>query len=264
MKATKVSIVIVVILTMAGNVQAALTDGLVAHYPFDGTAADASGNGNDGTANGPSLTNDRFGAADSAYLFDGVDDYIQIGDKFNDITLPFSITAWINKSGPDAVYGIFTSDDTASVGTGNYYGFWFRIYNGNVLNLGFGDGTGSGLSDRRSKFSTSTIENDTWTFVAAVVRGPTDMDLYIDDADAGGYYQGTAGPMIHNTYDAVVGRKSRWGPEQFNGKIDDIRIYNRALSLTEVTELYQIPEPTTLLLLGFATPILLRLRARSQ
>ncbi len=53
-----------------------LTDGLVAYYPFDGNADDASGNGNHGIVHGATLTMDRFDNADSAYSFDGVDDYI--------------------------------------------------------------------------------------------------------------------------------------------------------------------------------------------
>ena len=55
-------------------------------YTFNGNALDASGNGNDGTVNGPTLTADRFGAPNSAYLFDGIDDYIDAG------TSDFSLT----------------------------------------------------------------------------------------------------------------------------------------------------------------------------
>ena len=49
-----------------------LDSGLVAHYPFNGNANDESGNGNDGTVNGATLTTDRFGNANKAYSFDGV------------------------------------------------------------------------------------------------------------------------------------------------------------------------------------------------
>ncbi len=61
------------------GVAQSLTDGLVAHYPFNGNANDASGNGNDGLpANGAHLTTDRTGQGDSAFEFDGVDDFIQV------------------------------------------------------------------------------------------------------------------------------------------------------------------------------------------
>ena len=49
-----------------------IDSGLVAHYPFNGNANDESGNGNDGTVNGATLTTDRFGNANKAYSFDGV------------------------------------------------------------------------------------------------------------------------------------------------------------------------------------------------
>src|SRR5215475_7065552 len=59
--------------------QVNLSQGLLAYYPFNGNANDASGNNNHGTPmNGVQLTTDRFGNANSAYLFDGVDDYITI------------------------------------------------------------------------------------------------------------------------------------------------------------------------------------------
>jgi hypothetical protein len=56
-----------------------INDGLVAYYPFNGNANDESGNGHNGTINSATLTSDRFGNPNSAYSFDGVNDYIDIG-----------------------------------------------------------------------------------------------------------------------------------------------------------------------------------------
>jgi hypothetical protein len=53
---------------------------LLAYYPFNGNANDESGNGNHGTIHGPVLTEDRFGNPNSAFSFDGVDDYIDLGN----------------------------------------------------------------------------------------------------------------------------------------------------------------------------------------
>ncbi|MCP4711003.1 MAG: hypothetical protein GY869_20455, partial [Planctomycetes bacterium] len=74
-----------------------LEDELVAYYPFNGNANDESGNGNNGTVNGASLTKDRFGSADRAYGFDGADDYIdfEILDAV-DISRPLSIGCFLN------------------------------------------------------------------------------------------------------------------------------------------------------------------------
>lgn len=57
-----------------------LEDGLVAYYPFNGNADDGSGNGLNGVIYGATLTEDRFGNSNSAYSFDGVDDYASLGN----------------------------------------------------------------------------------------------------------------------------------------------------------------------------------------
>ena len=54
------------------------TNGLVGYWPFNGNAKDESGNGTNGTVNGPLLTTDRFGNSNAAYNFDGIDDYVEI------------------------------------------------------------------------------------------------------------------------------------------------------------------------------------------
>ena len=60
------------------DISEVLTDGLVLNYTFSGDASDGTSNNNDGTVNGATLTEDRFGEENSAYLFDGEDDYISI------------------------------------------------------------------------------------------------------------------------------------------------------------------------------------------
>jgi hypothetical protein len=75
--------------------------------------------------------------------------------------------------------------------------------------------------------------------VAAVVRGYKDMDLYINDQDAGGSYSGTGAIMVHNDYPAQIGMKSRGGPFHFDGKIDDVRIYDTALTVGHIEQVYQ-------------------------
>ena len=80
-----------------GNAQG-LDQGLVGWWKFDGDATDSSGNGNDGTVNGATLTTDRHGQASKAYSFDGVDDYIlvphhsSIDFNKND---PHTISVWV-------------------------------------------------------------------------------------------------------------------------------------------------------------------------
>ena len=80
-------------------VTAGLTDGLVAYYPINGNANDESGNENHGTVHGATLVEDRFGNANSAYSFDGVDDIINLGspqalDDVFDGVHDFTFSAW--------------------------------------------------------------------------------------------------------------------------------------------------------------------------
>ena len=86
-----------------------LTNGLVAYYPFNGNANDASGNGNDGTVQGAVPTTDRFGNANSAYAFDGLTDYIELPlntGNLNGLSRA-TFSAWINPNqmkGENAIF----------------------------------------------------------------------------------------------------------------------------------------------------------------
>ena len=71
------------------------TNGLVGWWPFNGNANDESGNGYNGTVTGPALTPDRFGNGNSAYNFDGVDDYIIIQNNSNQLAYEFTFSAWV-------------------------------------------------------------------------------------------------------------------------------------------------------------------------
>ena len=97
------------------------TDGLVGWWPFNGNATDESGNGNDGVVNGATLTEDRYGIANSAYLFDGINDFIQVEDDMDTLDLlgNFTISCWIK-------FGSMNADA---------YSLIFKHY-GNIDNMG--------------------------------------------------------------------------------------------------------------------------------
>jgi hypothetical protein len=87
------------------------SDGLVAWYKFDGNTADSSGNGNNGTNNGATLTTDRFGNANRAYSFNGSTQYIDVGTmSFN---LPLTASVWMKSS------VVNTVDYTSLIGWNN-------------------------------------------------------------------------------------------------------------------------------------------------
>ena len=87
-----------------------LTRGLVAWYPFDGNASDMSGNGHHGTVHGASLGTDRHGVANRAYSFDGVNDWILLGNSL----LPtngenWSTIMWVQNPQANSSHGILLS-----------------------------------------------------------------------------------------------------------------------------------------------------------
>ena len=98
-------------------------EGLVAYWPMDGNAEDASGNGNDGTVSGATLVEDRNGNTNSAYYFDGVNDMINIGNNVKP-AFPISVSVWFKDGDIDNAGTIFRNDH---VDSGAYrYGFMVR------------------------------------------------------------------------------------------------------------------------------------------
>ena len=79
--------------------QVNLNSGLVAYYPFNGNADDASGNGNNAIFNNATLTTDRFGVPNSAYYFNGIDNYMQIANSLSLVPQELSLCAIIKPLG---------------------------------------------------------------------------------------------------------------------------------------------------------------------
>jgi hypothetical protein len=210
-----------------GNVEAAT--GLTAGYSFtEGsgtTTADTSGNNISGTlVNGPTWTTGHSG---NALQFDGVNDYVSLG---NSATLPmggsFTVSAWVNESGNPADDGEILSkaDGTlqfkSSPDTGN-----------RTFGIGFTNTTGSNIQ----RYSSTVRSLNTWYYVTGVYNSATpSLDIYVNGVLDNGTLSGTI-PTSRNASSAnfEIGRRADFGL-YLNGKIDDLRIYNRALSLAEI------------------------------
>jgi hypothetical protein len=215
-----------------------INTGLVAQYDFTGNANDVSGNGNNGTVNGATLVADRFGNANSAYLFDGSSNYINIVNNsalnFSN-TVSFSISSWIKLSGSNANYsGIVTKMD----GSGN--GFQFVIGDNLTLNklaTEFGQGVvGVGFSGNQN------LNDGLWHQVMYIVdRLNNKVSFYVDNnLDAQVTSTNVSAANINNTSDLKIG-VDRTMTDYFNGIMDDIRIYNKALSACDIDSLFNIP-----------------------
>jgi YVTN family beta-propeller protein len=200
---------------------ASLEEGLIAYYPFNGNANDESGMGNHGTVHGATLTTDRFGNLNSAYSFNGVDDYIRIDNTstFDFLSGGFTLVAWVNFTQDNSDNGIIAKHDCG----------YFNGYYLGVLNNSFDFYV---TSDPRL-LTSETYKDGKWHFVVGVYDD-VNQYLYVDSVFK------TSQPRSHINpidLDISIGRMREYCG-YFNGMIDDVRIYNRALSEGEIQELF--------------------------
>lgn len=172
-----------------------------------------------------------------AISFDGVDDYIDFGDIYSDLELPFTISAWVYVDPTSNLFGpIFTNRNCDPIYTG------FRlIVDGTRISLEYGDGFGGNdPAYRNGKEATVDDMKGSWNHITAVVRSVSSMDLYRNGINVGG---GSTGGSSTKTMDsskpgfassAYFISNSRI--YRFKGVIDDIRLWNRALSETEIRQ----------------------------
>lgn len=217
-------------LVVTGNAQSFLTDGLVAYYPFNGNANDASGNGNNGTVFGATLTKDRFGESASAYNF-GQLEYIAGKDAPQLDFGPqssFSVFAWINFSGDvPGFQGIISKmyDDSNPTS-----GFQLGIFQ-NTVQVQMGP-------PPALTFNGSLTLNDGKWHMVGLRRTGIIADIWIDGRPEAGVSNPTLVPQDMTCTNSLFLGVDRNLSRFFPGSIDDIRIYNRALSQTEVQQLY--------------------------
>jgi hypothetical protein len=212
-------------LVLQVHAQSWLTNGLVAFYPFNGNANDLIGT-NSGTPYGAALTTDRFATPDSAYAFNGFNSTI----SFQQVPLTqvdnWTMSAWINPASLDQI-GMVASVGYDDGVTGD--GFAFGI--------GGAEAPGSNLS---GLFGGVSFLGSGYTFTAAgqwqhvaMVRTNGITRFFVNAVLTPNIVFLTPKPPTAFT----VGSQN--GVRFFNGLIDDLRIYNRALSPREVHELYQ-------------------------
>lgn len=213
------------------------TAGLVGYWPFNGNANDASGNGNNGNVNGATLASDRFGNPNSAYSFNGAGNYISVATNPSldfSINNKISVSLWIYPIAYAAgnFNKIFISKQSGSGTTQQGFNCWFNngnagmlIRNGSTDNFG-GPAYGSALPLNNWSHLTMTYDTGTAKF----------------------YYNGNliftatgqTSTIGNNSLDLLFG-KANWNninAEPFNGVMDEIAIYNRALSSSEVNAIY--------------------------
>lgn len=210
--------------TLSGSLQ----NGLIGYWPFCGNANDQSGNNNNGVVNGASLTTDRFGNTNSAYNFNGTSNKINFGTSQSLINLSqFTYSVWINRSvncGNDAIV------------ISNYGGNWAgNLLFGKVINNG--DAQIRLHKQNLSINSSSSISDNQWINLVAVKDNST-LKLYkngllIQTTDISNF-----GSVNNISFPFVIGGAGWSDSNYFMGKIDDVGVWNRALTPQEISQLY--------------------------
>ncbi len=209
---------------------------LVMHLKADGTALDASGNGNDGTlVNGTGYASGILG---QAFSFDGSNDYVTVAaDPALESTDLFSIAMWVRTP---TVGGLKLLADS-SHGSSNGNNGWALQLN-NIGQASFAYGNGSQFPEVNA---TTQIDDNIFRHLAATYDG-SNLKIYVD-----GQLEGTT---AYSGTPSATGATIRLGRHfslnrQFLGQMDDIRIYNNALTQSEISSLSSIPEPSSLAIL---------------
>lgn len=221
--------IIVILAIAAQSARADITTGLIARYTFDGNANDVSGNNNHGTlVGGITLTTDRFGAANRAYSFNGSNSYISVpaSASLNSPTTGCTQAAWVYLYGTSLVGSGFNPLLMKSLTTEN--GFMYRM----IANP---DYIGAAFNTWNTAMSAAQATPlNQWHHVATVFNGSTVRYFY------DGAFIGTQPMVMTITADnrpLTIGADTPGVFEIFNGKIDDVCIYNRALSDADILQL---------------------------
>jgi len=245
-------LLLLALLTVSQPVHADITTGLIARYPFDGNANDVSGNANHGALMGSvSGTTDRFGLPNRAYSFNGLNAYILVpaSTSLNSPTTACTQAGWALLYGVSQVGSGFNPLIMKSTTGDN--AFMYRM----ITNP---DYVGAAFNNWNTAQSAGQVTPlNTWHHFATVFNGAT-VRYFFD-----GVYIGSQPMVMSIAADnraLTIGADFPGIPEYFNGKIDDVCLYNRALSDADIAELYQQATPTAVigsapsLSVGYAMP----------
>jgi hypothetical protein len=221
--------------------RADLTNGLVAYYPFNGDASDASGNGHDGTIFNAVATADRFGQPLGALAFNGTNAYIDVPDSspLNLSATDFTIAAWIFETQRNTNFNDCIASKRAKASDSG----WFLSVRGDSDPQHTGCifySVSSGADPRM--YSANVVPLNQWHHVAVVYTfASASMSMFID-GKLDSATNGLPAPNPTNSNHMQLGKDSAAAFEDayfFQGNLDDLRIYDRALAASEIFELYQ-------------------------
>jgi hypothetical protein len=208
------------------------TTGLVGWWPFNGNANDESGNGNNGTVNGAILTSDRNGFANKAYSFDGNADFIDCGNNSSvNITGSITMSSWLFANNFSNDHGIISKMNTSGVCAYNLV--TSSAFSISPLNKLRWDNSCDFL------FSNAITSNNWIHVVVTFDNTNSEKKIYINGLLSASNF--TAQSSINlNSDNLFIGahQPSNVANWSWDGKLDDIGIWNRVLTTCEIQDLY--------------------------
>ena len=224
-------------------------EGLVAYYPFNGNAKDESGNGHDGEVKGATLAKDRHGEDETTYSFDGQDDFIEVShddalDLGNGAGKEWTVAIWLKKRDNNSVGWLLRKGGIGG-STNTDYGVLIE-----AKHNGFVWGTGKSSKHGGSEITDwmtipSSLGSDEWHHIVATYKRGASSDgakyFYIDGKQSGRAAPGNRKNSA-NQGSLRIGAGTT-GTSLWQGLLDDVRIYSRALSEEQVKALYDWEKP---------------------
>lgn len=209
------------------------TNGLVGWWPFNGNANDESGFNQNGVVYGAQLTTDRYGMNSKAYTFNGSSNYIEVLSTSRlSVTTSYTISTWVSVNVWS--FGGFPDQHAivSKIDNGDWYGgYEIRaiggkqlMHSGNIGGSNFDIGKG-GLSENQWYHLVVTYDGNKVRFY---------IDNVMQDSVSRTGHIGTSNNNLRFGRRGGAGSFNCW----FNGKIDDIGIWNRSLSESEINALY--------------------------
>ena len=226
------------------TIQMDLTDGLVAYYPFNGNANDESGNLNDGIVYNAVLSADRYGESDRTYSFDGDGDYIEVqhSDSFN-FQDEISISFWIKRNEDQSLHfpAQYKSFVLYKPGSPTRNFILIQLYDVGNMRMNKGEtGTCIGIENAFGGAcndvtgEASVVPLQVWTHYVFTIDAEGNTKLFENGTLVD---EGFFSPPLPTTSDPLRIGMEYASNFSFNGLLDDIAIYNRVLTESEIQEL---------------------------
>ncbi len=242
----KAAVILILLMICAQSVRSDVTDGLVGWWKLDetsGNALDSSGSGNTGTPTGTTILTTGCKIR-NCRSFNGSSDEVTMGNVLDFSTGDFSLSVWINPPNSNQAGYIIGKREAGS--PYHQYSMFAGYINGagglvSSKKIGLFFYAGDGAANAQSMYTTNDVFDGQWHHVSATRSGLT-IHIYVDGVDQPlTVVSNTMIVNVTNTGNLTMGRNN--DIVYYNGKLDDVRVYNRALSSNEVMAIYQAGTP---------------------